>query len=93
MTVTLSAILALVSIVATVLLSVNAWVQHVTGKKSLDTRVADLEEKLRIASVRFSEKWGEIQTGLGSVEVTQARQEEHFKATDARVTRLEEKLK
>jgi hypothetical protein len=79
MTLTFATLLALLNIVSVVLLSVNAWVHRVTGPASLEARVAALEKL-------------ELPTSLAALREKQARQEEHFEATDQRVGHLERRV-
>jgi len=88
----LAVYLALVQAAVIVLLAADRWVHKVTGKASLEARVTALELKLAAASQEFSKKWGEIQAGIGRIEMLQGRQDEHFKATDQRVEDLKSRI-
>jgi len=85
-------IIALVQAAVIVLLGLDKWVHQVTGKASLEARVVELEQKVEAASKEFSKKWGEIQAGIGRIEMLQGRQDEHFKATDQRVEDLKQRI-
>lgn len=96
---TVQSILGILTTLALVFLAVNAWVHRLTGKASLETKVTALELRLDAiddlmagASKTFSEKWGEIQKGMGKINVTQGQQEQHFISTDTRVDRLERRI-
>jgi hypothetical protein len=78
----------LINFVCVVLLTAEKFVRRVTGEPSIEARLTSLEKRFVEASTRFSEKWGEIQDGIGNLEMTKVRQEEHFRFTDARLDEL-----
>jgi predicted nuclease with TOPRIM domain len=97
---TLAAILGCMNIAAIVLLTVDRWVHRVTGKAPMESRLGEVEQKVKdlqkelkdtfaAANDGLSRKLSEIQRGIGEIQLVQARQDEHFKATDRRVDRLE----
>lgn len=84
--------LALVQAAVIVLLAVDRWVNRVTGAASLESRVGSLETVIAKASDTFSEKWSKIQTGIITLQITQAQQEQHLKGTDARLEDLNQRV-
>jgi hypothetical protein len=83
-------------VVVVLLLTADRWVHKVTGKASLETRVAQLEKGMREVRKtvhdgveRLHKKNGELQKQLIDLQVWQGRQEEHFESTDDRVKRME----
>ena len=62
-------LLAGVNLIIVVLLAADKWVHRVTGKAPLESRVEDLEHQMDSANSRLSEKFSEIQTRMGALDV------------------------
>lgn len=67
----------------------DKWVHGVTGKKPLEARVGDLEKRFEDGNTKLSDKLSEIQKGIGEIQITQARQDEHLRATDRDVVNIQ----
>lgn len=82
-------LLAGIQLTLIVLLSADRWVHRLTGPTSLEGRIKALEDVIPSANARLSQKMSDLQKGIGEIQLTQARQDEHLKATDRAVVTLQ----
>lgn len=89
-------LLAGIQFALVILLAADKWVHGVTGSNSIANRLESVEKTTKLntdaiekANERLSEKMSEIQSGIGSIQLQQARTEEHLRSTDRDIQNLQ----
>ena len=82
-------VLGLTQAALTIAIVADRWVHRMTGTKSHETRIAELEQRIETLHRKASDFHSDQQVKVGDVALRLERIEEHLRNTDKNVERLE----